>query len=777
MKNRKFLSFALIFALLAVAAAPCSLAAGSGTGESEYINRTELLDGFSYTNAISHNSGGGRVETFMLDVGASGDVYPIVMACDTIYGGMTVEEMIAYAEEQGYRVLGAVNSDFFAQSTKIPLGIVIENGIYKSSPEEENIFLISEDGADVLEKTEVTLRFSNSGGGEYVDEATGETVTSTGFELAVTHLNKMRHDYGGIYAFTEAFSTESTRSSTPGISVRMKMHGGEMRLGAELELEVEEVIAGDEPVPIGEGYIVLSAADNNSWSDPLKGFAVGDKVTLKIDCGSEELTKALCATGCGDILAADGVMTDTSGWDTELFGYNPRTAVGIREDGSMVFYVVDGRASNYSNGAKMSEIAADLTDIGCRYVINLDGGASTVMALKKPGTAHAEVITRPSNGKSRSCAAYILFVTDNESSDRTERMFIAEDGEFLLVGSSLPLNAISADSALYDAEILKRVTYSASLGSFEGGGTAYIYTANEAGEDRITVSANGVEGSGTIHNLDTVDDLTVTDAATGRAPVLSGLKAGDTVQLDVKLTRLSRQVHFSYSCVDFSLSENVGTVSEDGLVTITGEPGAEGELSVTAGGVTKTFPVTLSVIFDDIQGHWAKSYIEMLYEAGIVNGTGDGKTFSPNDYITRGDFVLMLWRAMGRPAPEGPAGFTDVTDDMYYSEAIAWAREAGVTNGTGGGLFEPRGTLTRDQAFTFVFRALFNEDKPEEEYDLSMLDMFSDSAEIRDFARVASAELVLRGIIEGSGGKLSPLKEITRGEMAKILCMSLYMDY
>ena len=114
---------------------------------------------------------------------------------------------------------------------------------------------------------------------------------------------------------------------------------------------------------------------------------------------------------------------------------------------------------------------------------------------------------------------------------------------------------------------------------------------------------------------------------------------------------------------------------------------------------------------------------------------------------------------------------------MYYAEAIAWAREAGVTNGTGGGLFEPRGTLTRDQAFTFVFRALFNEDKPEEEYDLSMLDMFSDSAEIRDFARVASAELVLRGIIEGSGGKLSPLKEITRGEMAKILCMSLYMDY
>lgn len=776
---KKGIVFILIICMLLSLSLP-AFAAGSGTGESLYTNTTELASGFTFTNAISYNSAGGRVETFAIETAAGGDVHPVVIACDTIYGGMTIDEVITYAEEEGYTVLGAVNSDFFSMSTRVPLGIVIEDGIYKSSPEEENILLYAETGTSILSRTEVAIHLLNNGGGERLDPATGETSPAPESEITVSHLNKARNDYGGLYLFTEYYSDEPVTTSD-GWAVKMKITEGEMKLGSELTLAVEEILSDTKEFTIGEGYIVLSAAAGSGYSEVMEGFSVGDTVTMSISCDDEQLLSAKWATGCGDLLVEDGKMTDSANWDSALFGSNPRTAIGLKEDGSVVYYVVDGRISGYSSGAKMSEVAADFIDMGCQFAANLDGGASTVMALKKPGTERAEVISRPSNGNARVSAAYILFVTDCESDGTADRLYLKQDGEFLLVGSSIELEAYAADKTLSPAQVPENVHFMTSgiLRAEPEAGAENVYTAANEGDDVIVLNTGvpgGPLGSGTIHNIAAVDELKVTDAATGKTPVLSGLKKDDTIQLSVELTKLTRPVHFDIASVKFDLSENVGTVSDDGLVTITGETGATGQLSVTAGGITETFDVALDVVFEDINDHWAKTYIETLYADGIVNGTGEGRTFSPNEIITRGDFVLMLWRAMGMPEAAVPASFEDVTPDMYYFDAISWAQEAGVTNGTGNGLFEPKGTLTREQSFTLVYRTLFMTELPED-YDTSILDLFSDSNEISDYARIASSELVLAGILEGSGGKLSPLNEISRAEMAKILCMALYTQY
>ena len=90
----------------------CALAYGAGTGEAVYVNRWTLANGFTYENAFCYSSSGSRNETFVVENTPGSSVYPIVLACDTIYGGMTITQMISYAESLGYNVVGAVNSDF-----------------------------------------------------------------------------------------------------------------------------------------------------------------------------------------------------------------------------------------------------------------------------------------------------------------------------------------------------------------------------------------------------------------------------------------------------------------------------------------------------------------------------------------------------------------------------------------------------------------------------------------------------------------------------------------
>ena len=91
-------------------------------------------------------------------------------------------------------------------------------------------------------------------------------------------------------------------------------------------------------------------------------------------------------------------------------------------------------------------------------------------------------------------------------------------------------------------------------------------------------------------------------------------------------------------------------------------------------------------------------------EMGITNGT-DEDTFSPNATCTRAQVVTFLWRAAGKPAPKSTdMPFTDVEKGSYYYEAVLWAVEAGITKGTGEDTFSPAADCTRGQMVTFLYR-------------------------------------------------------------------------
>lgn len=99
--------------------------------------------------------------------------------------------------------------------------------------------------------------------------------------------------------------------------------------------------------------------------------------------------------------------------------------------------------------------------------------------------------------------------------------------------------------------------------------------------------------------------------------------------------------------------------------------------------------------------------VQWAAEYGVTNGTGNGN-FSPNREVSRGMVVTMLNRLDGEPkASSNTNNFKDVTKNSYY-DAILWAQEVGVTNGYTDGTFKPNKTCSRGEIVTFMYRNLYS---------------------------------------------------------------------
>lgn len=725
----------------------CALAYGSGTGEAVYVNRTSLAGGFTYENAFCYSSSGSRNESFIIESSPGSSVYPIVLACDTIYGGMNIKTMINYAESLGYNVVGAVNADFGYSQTLIPCGMVVEDGIYKSSPEGCAAVGFTDGRAYASVKPEVYITLENEDGGGAV---------------TTTHLNKTRTD-SGVWLYSEYFSTVSTRTSSSGWYVRLKVLSGELTLDGQMQLEVTELVEGEKSVGIGEGYLILTASDAAGEEAAFSKFEVGDRVTLSTECSDAQLAAQDWVTGSGNILVKDGAIFEEERWNSTITGVNPRTAIGIKPDGTVIYLVNDGRSTS-SRGSTLRQLADDLLSMGCTTVMNLDGGGSSALALRMPGTEGFTVVNSPSDGSLRSCCSYILFISKNAPTGGARNLFLSQNGAYVLAGSSVELGFAATDNALRTVET-PSVTASASRGSISGG----VYTAPaSAGTDTIRLSSGSAYGSGTLHVITKADSLSVTDAGTGAVLSSLVLEKGESFSVDVAAKYLLREVYMDDSAVTYAVSGSIGTVTKDGLFTATGSPGAEGKLTVAAAGLSYDITIKLESDFADMAGHWAESYVKALFKAGIVTGVSDTE-FGPELSMKRCDFVLMLYRAAGSPAVSEGSGFADVPDSAYYASAVAWAYKNGVTQGKGEGQFAPTDTLTRQEGFTFLYRALGLLGLSVRDGDVSLLEGFADSASVADWARTPAATLISLGIVQGSDTGLMPGSSLTRAQMAKML--------
>ena len=111
------------------------------------------------------------------------------------------------------------------------------------------------------------------------------------------------------------------------------------------------------------------------------------------------------------------------------------------------------------------------------------------------------------------------------------------------------------------------------------------------------------------------------------------------------------------------------------------------------------------VFVDVATGSYYEDAVDWAVENGITQGTDDTH-FSPDGICTRAQAVTFLWRAAGSPEPETRAmPFTDVPVGSYYYDAVLWAVENGITKGTSDTTFSPNMTCTRAQIVAFLWRS------------------------------------------------------------------------
>ena len=119
--------------------------------------------------------------------------------------------------------------------------------------------------------------------------------------------------------------------------------------------------------------------------------------------------------------------------------------------------------------------------------------------------------------------------------------------------------------------------------------------------------------------------------------------------------------------------------------------------------ITVSF-VRIRTFVDVPEGSYYEEAVDWAEDNGITNGT-DATHFSPDAFCTRAQAVTFLWRTAGSPAPKTDVmPFTDVPAGSYYYNAVLWAVENGITLGTSTTTFSPEDTCTRAHIVTFLWR-------------------------------------------------------------------------
>jgi len=150
-----------------------------------------------------------------------------------------------------------------------------------------------------------------------------------------------------------------------------------------------------------------------------------------------------------------------------------------------------------------------------------------------------------------------------------------------------------------------------------------------------------------------------------------------------------------------------------------------------------------------------------LASTGITTGTGVGE-FSPVAAVTRAQMATFLWRYRGSPGGASQAAFVDVPRGTYYSSAVDWLSQQGITTGTGFGRFSPEALVTRAQMATFLWRL---EGSPSGAPSSGFVDVATGK-----FYSEAVDWLLHRGITTGlQGGRFGPDDPVTRAQMATFL--------
>lgn len=247
--------------------------------------------------------------------------------------------------------------------------------------------------------------------------------------------------------------------------------------------------------------------------------------------------------------------------------------------------------------------------------------------------------------------------------------------------------------------------------------TGWTINGADAGSDNpltvtvncdTTIAANFVKSDNGGHS-DNTDDHSNSGSSTSSVTYPVYVERAENGKLTASARHAEKGDH-----VRLTVSADPGYVLDS--LTVTSKNGTSIKTSMSGDHYTFTMPasaVTVSATFvpahtfsDVADTAYYKNAVQWAVEQGIANGVSSSM-FAPDLACTRAQAVTFLWRSLGCPAPASTANpFVDVAEDAYYRDAVLWAVENHVTNGTSATMFNPDQTVTRGQFMTFLWRSV-----------------------------------------------------------------------
>lgn len=675
---------------------------------------------------------------------------PMVFSGTYVASRNTVSSAAAQLEQQGYRVVAGTNGGFFNTDGTI-VGALITDGVLRSADFVNYTLLgFTADGRVFADESTLTktVSWTLADGSVYTPDLIGFNAYRT---TAVT---------GGLYLYNQDFSSK-VNSSQDNVNVILRpVGGGEMKLNGSLTLEVVSVTdttqegqTFDGNLPEGCYMLYAETTSPQALLTNLRALQPGQQVTVSIGGAADSRwSQAVYGVSAMYTLVRDGAVAD----DLPASSQDPRTAIGIKGDGTVIFYTIDGRQSGTSVGAAYRQVAQRLIELGCTTAVALDGGGSTTMGATLPGSDRFSVVNSPSGGAQRAVNNSIFLVTTAPSTGMLGGYYVSGQEQVVLPGGELTVTAAPYDTNGWPVSA-GDPSWTATGGQVTGTGLTAVYTAGQtAGRYQITAGANG-QGSMPVWVVDRLSSLSVTKEGGGSVSGGVTLEPGQTLDLTASATWYNLPVSMDDGDVTWTVTGDIGTVDGTGLF-VAGQSNGTGAISATAGGITRTVKVTVdngSPFTDVPPDSWYCDAVVYVYENGVMNGTGEG-TFSPAMKLSRAMLMTMLARLDGQDTTGG---------DTWYSKGLEWAVNNGISDGT-----NPDGDISREQLVTMLYRYMGS---PAVSGDLSA---FPDGAATSAWARDAVVWAVSNGLIKGGdGGLLNPQGTATRMEVATILMRFMQM--
>ncbi|MBQ7897465.1 MAG: S-layer homology domain-containing protein [Clostridia bacterium] len=335
--------------------------------------------------------------------------------------------LLKIAELYGEETVAGINADFFSFYTGIPMGCLMSEGRFLSSPVNNNALAVFEDGTLYIGKPDITSKI---------------TYGDSEFDF---YYNK----YPQIYSLYIMDSTyyESTASDFPCIEIVLKPENYSLTVNSTTQCRVLDVFTETFNNPIPENCFVLTVPQNHASFSVFENVKAGELLYIDVS-GSSPWDTASYVIGGGDIIVENSqFIPETVDEYSDKVRY-ARTAVGICEDGSALFYAVNGKKSGYSSGMTLEELASTLISMGAVTVLNLDGGGSTTVGVKMLGEDEMQVMNYPTDGYPRGIANAILFLNTAIPDGIPSNAVLFPNFYFALNNTTIEIDEVFFDSSM-----------------------------------------------------------------------------------------------------------------------------------------------------------------------------------------------------------------------------------------------------------------------------------------------------------------------------------------